>query len=418
MVALAAPRAPLASTRRASVVFAREWAREPVVERLISLGRSLTDAARARGARGATGASDPRPPLLLTQDEPVLWVSAARAALEPWYRLSLPSESAVELLMNKSAFHDLALREGWPAPATWRIESRAELDAHLGNIVLPCILKPRTKNAAFRLHAPRKAFIASSRDGLARAYDLVAQWEKEVLVQELIGGGDDRIAFCLGYRGPATGSLALFAGRKLVQFPVGCGNTALSVPAPDAWRAAIESLTRRIWERTGCVGLGSVEFKMRPGSDEPVLMEPTVGRTNYQNEVAVLNGVNLPAIAYCDLLGLPRPEGAPPRRPVALADGPALYRAARERGASRGAAARAWLASGPGGRRDMIARADDPLPLVASALGALGGWARGALGAALRAALGSRVAALLGPRVSKRLRTSRKSRVDVRRDRR
>jgi len=44
-------------------------------------------------------------------------------------------------------------------------------------------------------------------------------------------------------------------------------------------------------------------------------VEPTIGRTDYQEEVATLNGVNLPYAAWCSEAGVPCHGPAPMLRP-------------------------------------------------------------------------------------------------------
>jgi hypothetical protein len=46
------------------------------------------------------------------------------------------------------------------------------------------------------------------------------------------------------------------------------------------------------------------------------MVEPTIGRTDYQEEVATLNGVNLPHAAWCSELGLALPAPTVCERPV------------------------------------------------------------------------------------------------------
>ena len=87
------------------------------------------------------------------------------------------------------------------------------------------------------------------------------------------------------------------------------------------------------------------------------MVEPTVGRTDHQAEVATLNGVNLPLIAYRDLTGGQPP--IPPVRPMRariwrdpVADG----MAARVPGAAP---------TPPGVLVDGYARLHDPFPWLA-----------------------------------------------------
>src|SRR5262249_34249628 len=52
-------------------------------------------------------------------------------------------------------------------------------------------------------------------------------------------------------------------------------------------------------------GLGSLEFKKDEISGRFLIVEPTVGRSDWQEEIATLNGVNLPLAAYRYEMGLP-----------------------------------------------------------------------------------------------------------------
>ena len=63
-----------------------------------------------------------------------------------------------------------------------------------------------------------------------------------------------------------------------------------------------------------------------------VAVEPTVGRTDYQSEIAVLNGNNIPYIAYCDMVNLKLPGRSAPHRPkvsIIWIDSLSTYKAER-----------------------------------------------------------------------------------------
>ncbi|MCU0224962.1 MAG: hypothetical protein MUF27_13035 [Acidobacteria bacterium] len=89
-------------------------------------------------------------PLLLTKDEPVLWVSRHREALTAHFLVNLPDDETVRLLMNKRQFLERAQREGWPMPRTVLAGSLEELEQRAPEIPFPCILKPQLKNERFR----------------------------------------------------------------------------------------------------------------------------------------------------------------------------------------------------------------------------------------------------------------------------
>ena len=341
---------PAHTTNTCQVTSCAEWSQEGLLQKLTEIAK----------------VQDRRLPLLITKEGPVRWISDARDQLVELYEMCLPDKPVVDGLLDKATFARLGLRESWPLPRTWRIQSEEQLLSVLGEIPFPCILKPEVHTHLFGERSPRKAFKLATSDELVRTYRMAAQWTAGFVLQEWIHGGDDRIAFCLTYFDRNGEPRAVFPGRKLRQFPPECGNTALCVSAPPSWREPICALTERIWRSVGFKGLGSIEYKMRTDSDEPVIMEPTVGRTNYQNEIAVLNGVNIPLAAYCDLVGLPYSTPKMGSKPHKLVDGMREFSAARHYFHTGGLTHRQWIRDRRGRCSYMTFRANDPGPFVAS----------------------------------------------------
>jgi D-aspartate ligase len=138
----------------------------------------------------------------------------------------------------------------------------------------------------------------------------------EFVVQEWIEGPVSNIYFCLFYRGHDRARTIFFSGRKIVSHPPRAGSTALCIAAPEV-AGQLETFTAAFVERCDYRGLGSIEFKWDQARRTFVVIEPTVGRTDWQEEVATLNGVNIPLFAYRDLIGLPNSRPACSSQPVA-----------------------------------------------------------------------------------------------------
>src|SRR5262249_12115481 len=132
--------------------------------------------------------------------------------------------------------------------------------------------------------------------------------------QEWIEGGDDSIYFCLQYRG-RDAAVVSFTGRKLRSWPPRIGGTASCVSAPE-YRDALERMTDEFFSAVGFIGMCSIEFKRDTRTGQFLMIEPTVGRTDFQEEVATLNGVNIPVAAYRYESDLPT-TGSRPARPAA-----------------------------------------------------------------------------------------------------
>jgi predicted ATP-grasp superfamily ATP-dependent carboligase len=143
-----------------------------------------------------------------------------------------------------------------------------------------------------------------------------------VIVQEWIEGPDSEIFFTFFCTRRDGTPAVFFSGRKLHSDPPGVGSTAICIPAPD-FAETLERETRKLLERIRYRGLGSLEFKRDVRNGRILMVEPTVGRTDWQEEIAALGGVNLPVLGYWIALGADPPSAsstAPQRCPAWRAD--------------------------------------------------------------------------------------------------
>lgn len=305
---------------------------------------------------GTSRFSGVRPVLLLTQEESVKTVSRARERLSELYRFSLPPKEVVDALLNKYGFQQLAERFDCRIPALVHVTTPADLPS-LQRLDYPVVVKPGERHAEYARRF-RKAYRV---ENAADAIDLVRRIlpvMADIVVQEWTEGPDANIYFCLQYLDPHGEAIASFTGRKVRSWPPQVGGTASCVPAPEAAVELAESTTN-FFRKAGAVGMAAMEYKRDARSGEFRMVEPTIGRTDYQAEVATLNGINLPYAAYCAELGLP----------VRAVPTPTKRRAWRVRSEDVQSAAAQHQRVGAGfvgvdGVVDALWRASDPLPWV------------------------------------------------------
>ena len=94
--------------------------------------------------------------------------------------------------------------------------------------------------------------------------------------------------------------LASFTGRKIRQWRPLSGGTASAEPAYNEF---LTELTYNFFTKAGFWGIGSMEYKQHERTGKFYMIEPTVCRTDFQEGVAIANGVNIPLIAYQDITG-------------------------------------------------------------------------------------------------------------------
>jgi D-aspartate ligase len=291
-------RRPAAWSRFCTCRIVKQLSGRPFVDDLLALQRQLGG----------------RPVLILTDEMAVSTVSEYREELDSFYRFHLPSPAMVTTLANKSLFHTFAEQHDLPLPRTIALRQDADF-ARLSGLHYPVIVKPADKHTVNTGRTQRLGYIRTA-DEAAVVCKRMLNTAGELVVQEWIDGPDGNIYFSLFHRGKELASTHIFFGRKIASHPPQLGSTAVCVAAPEA-ADSLEPLTRKFLDVADYQGLGSLEFKWDAQTQRFVIIEPTVGRTDWQEEIATLCGVNLPLIAYRYELGQPSLPRSPIDRSVA-----------------------------------------------------------------------------------------------------
>ena len=246
--------------------------------------------------------------LFATEEKTVETVSRARERLTPHFRLRQPDHERLMALMHKQGFQDLAEAVKAPVPRTVRLQSKRDL-ARISALKYPCIFKPSKKDYDYGARF-MKGYKVSSPEEVVALYEEIHPILADMVVQEWIEGSDADVYFCLQYIDSEGGIVSSFSGRKIRAWPLRVGGTA---SCTAAWEVADElsNITSAFFRKVGFVGMGSMEYKRDARDGCFYMVEPTVGRTDFQEEVASLNGVNIPAAAYRYEMALP---AIPPKR--------------------------------------------------------------------------------------------------------
>jgi D-aspartate ligase len=263
------------------------------------------------------------PLLFVTTDLQVRTISEHRHRLAGSFRIRLPERFCVRQLLHKLAFQDLAERHGFPVPRAIRMSDERDF-AKFSQIEFPAVIKPGNKELFFSGRAPRAQKVRS-RDEAESLCRAILPEAPDLIVQEWVEGEDSDIYFCLQYRGQDGLKVSSFVGRKLRSWPPQTGSTASCTAAPEV-ESLLDELTTKFFDKTHMVGMCSMEFKKDRYSGKYFMIEPTVGRADWQEEVANVNGVNIPLTAYNYELGFPLPEPRTPRSPRVWIYPPSYFR--------------------------------------------------------------------------------------------
>jgi len=249
------------------------------------------------------GKAQSEPPVLFyEEDGQVLLVSRFRERLAQAFRFVVADATLVEDLLDKARFQVLAERHGLPVPAARRFDPAALEPADLG-LRFPVIIKPLTRldpwNDSFGL---RKALCIQDAEALRSLWPQLRAVDLELLAQEFIPGAESRIESYHCYVDQQGGIAGEFTGRKIRAYPLSYGHTtALEITEADDVRRQ----GRAVVERLALTGVAKLDFKRDPQGNLRLLeINP---RFNLWHHAGAIAGVNIPALVYADLAGLPRP---------------------------------------------------------------------------------------------------------------
>lgn len=199
-----------------------------------------------------------------------------------------PSWDALERLQSKRVQLETAQAAGVGIPT---------LDPGTFPVVVkpdrPIEFKRRYKRQAFRCETP-----AELEDAVARTEEFGA------IVQEFVPGGDDTLYTVGSYLTRSGEALGVFCGRKLRQTPPGIGTCRVG---EAVWVPEVVDAALRLLRAFDYHGLSQVEFKRDARDGRFKLMEINPRLWQWHG-LATACGVDLPRIAYADLVGEAPPE--------------------------------------------------------------------------------------------------------------
>jgi predicted ATP-grasp superfamily ATP-dependent carboligase len=297
------------------------------------------------------------PPLFFQHDGDLMFVSRHRAALSEHVRFAIADAELIEQCVDKTLFVVLAQRIGLPIPRSAVLWPAVQTGLPQLDLEPPLILKPLTRRDDWwqPLAGGAKAIEVDSLDELEREWSRFAEAGVDLVVQELIPGGEERIESYHCYVDPNGDPAAEFTGRKLRTYPRRFGGTTACVITAEH---DVLEMGRDCVRRMGLTGVAKLDFKRDPSGGLHLLeVNP---RFNLWHLPGAAAGVNIPAVVYADLVGLPRPSVGPVRPGVRWSVPWHDYRAAREDGTSLVRWA-AWQARCETHHNISL---DDPMPFV------------------------------------------------------
>ncbi len=241
-----------------------------------------------------------RPVLFYEQDAQLLFVSRNRDVLSKAFHFVVADRTLVEDLVDKGRFQMLAERLKLPVPPGRLVRAIAGAAPPELDLRFPVVVKPLWRRKSWTEAA--KVAQINTPEAFREAWPRFAAQNIGILVQEMIPGDETRIESYHVYV-DAQGTVAgEFTGQKIRTFPINHGHsTALMTTEADD----VAALGRTLVVELGLRGVAKFDFKRDPEGRLHLLeVNP---RFNLWHHLGAVAGVNLPALVFADMTGLPRP---------------------------------------------------------------------------------------------------------------
>lgn len=244
--------------------------------------------------------------LIPASDDCANFVAKYHSRLSASFRIVGPGRDVMSKLADKRSQYEHAAALGIAVPETYFPESLDEVEALVSRLDnYPYVIKPlvahkwRLAASQRLLGGGKKGFLARNPAELLEHYRNCARVDAQVMIQEVIGGRDDRLFTFISCFDARSRPIAYCIRKKIRQMPVDFGYCTYTVSCHDE---QVEQQSLKLLSGLGFQGIGGVEWKLDPKSGAYKLIEINARAMNTIG-IAPACGVDIPYLAYRDALG-------------------------------------------------------------------------------------------------------------------
>lgn len=241
-----------------------------------------------------------KPVLFPSADGYVEFIDKYLSTLSKYYLTTQTAEGLYTKVMDKGQLHSLAKEHGLLVPETVHIDEENFKERVEEFIKFPCLVKP-TDSPAFVSKFRKKLFKVHNMRELEEAIERATSANLEVIVQRIIPGFDDHMYTFDAYLNQAAKVTHWVTCQKYRQFPI---NFGASVYTGQKYIPDLYDIGAKFLEAIGYKGFAEIEFKKDADTGKYYLIEINTRTTNL-NSLLFKVGVNMPYIAYRELIGKP-----------------------------------------------------------------------------------------------------------------
>jgi predicted ATP-grasp superfamily ATP-dependent carboligase len=234
-----------------------------------------------------------------TDDLTVAYLSKNKQELSEYFTIWTPEWDCVKYCYDKKLTYKIAESIGIPIPKSYFPEDVSDLSEVDYLFQYPIIIKPAIMHEFYK-KTKHKVFVVNSKDDLKEKYLKACSATKpsDIIIQEIIPGGPENL-YSFGSFFKNGEAIAYITGQRSRQIPMDFGKASTFVELCEI--SKIYELAAKLLKAIDYYGLSEVEFKRDPRDGIYKLLEINP-RTWKWHTIALLAGINLPYLLYCDMI--------------------------------------------------------------------------------------------------------------------
>lgn len=215
-------------------------------------------------------------------------------------------KKTIETYLNKKNYYKLCMENDVPIPRTFFIEDEVDIKEISEQVIYPSIIKPIYRHVWDIVFKGMKSIKVHNSSELVHNYDMLKNYDLQnnVMIQQLITGPDLNIFVFMGYYDKDHNPLVVHTARRLRQYPPKCGTGTMFHPELNQ---EMLDIVVPFLQKLKYHGLVGAEMKFDP-IDNGMKMFEVNPRMSRWSGIVETSGINLPYVAYNELLGRPMPE--------------------------------------------------------------------------------------------------------------
>lgn len=246
-----------------------------------------------------------KPVIIPTGDVDIKFMSDHRATLAEHFRFVLSDASVLDALLDKDRFYHLASKLNLTVPKTYSATDIGQVGEISRQITFPCVIKPRYSPSWQNRRIARalgylKVLECGSPEELVSRFQSLDTEARDVVIQEMIPGGEDNLHDVYVYLSPGGGSLGAFCLQKLRTAPIAGRGGGTLVRSTHNSEIAERGLS--FMQAIGYRGPAAVCFKQHAETGQFVAIEVNA-RLSLHHSLAAHCGIDYTYLLYLDSLG-------------------------------------------------------------------------------------------------------------------